>query len=88
MHSHKKGAPPKVILDLSRYSDKSVIVRMAGGRQVRGTLKGWDPLLNLVLDDACEYLRGKSHTSSLHTSLSAYFLSTSLTPQHPCVRVA
>lgn len=34
-------------------------VRLSGGRQVRGVLKGWDPLLNLVLDEAVEDLRGK-----------------------------
>nr|AAP80816.1 U6 snRNA-associated Sm-like protein LSm7 [Griffithsia japonica] len=61
-HSHdrgapKKGASQKVILDLSKYSDKDVIVRLAGGRQVRGVLKGWDPLLNLVLDEVVEQLR-------------------------------
>ncbi|KAF2319446.1 hypothetical protein GH714_015883 [Hevea brasiliensis] len=28
-----------------------------GGRQVTGTLKGYDQLLNLVLDEAIEYLR-------------------------------
>lgn len=26
---------------------------------VRGVLKGWDPLVNLVLDDAVEEIRGK-----------------------------
>lgn len=34
-------------------------MRLAGGRQVRGVLKGWDPLLNLVLDEAVEQLRGR-----------------------------
>lgn len=57
--SQRKGAPPRVIIDLSKLSDQQVIVRLAGGRQVRGVLKGWDPLLNLVLDDAVEQLRGK-----------------------------
>lgn len=48
-----------MILDLSKHADKQVQVRLSGGRQVRGVLKGWDPLLNLVLDEAVEDIRGK-----------------------------
>lgn len=55
----RKGAPPKVIIDLSRLADQQVMVRLTGGRQVQGILKGWDSLLNLVLDQAVEQLRGK-----------------------------
>ena len=29
----------------------------SGGRECRGLLKGFDPLLNIVLDDTIEYLR-------------------------------
>lgn len=57
--SQRKGAPPKVIIDLSKLTDQEVTVHLAGGRQVRGVLKGWDPLLNLVLDEAVEEVRGK-----------------------------
>lgn len=53
----RKGAPPKVIIDLSRLADQQVMVRLTGGRQVQGILKGWDSLLNLVLDQAVEQLR-------------------------------
>ncbi|XP_071826226.1 U6 snRNA-associated Sm-like protein LSm7 isoform X2 [Apostichopus japonicus] len=45
------------ILDLSRFIDKSIRVKFQGGREVSGVLKGYDPLLNLVLDGATEYLR-------------------------------
>jgi len=45
------------IVDLTRFLDKSVRVKFQGGREVTGTLKGFDPLLNLVLDDCLEYLR-------------------------------
>lgn len=58
--NQRKGAPPKVIIDLSRLAEQEVMVRLSGGRQVRGILKGWDPLLNLVLDDVVEELRGMS----------------------------
>ena len=45
------------ILDLSRFIDKQIRVKFAGGRESSGTLKGFDPLLNIVLDDTIEYLR-------------------------------
>jgi U6 snRNA-associated Sm-like protein LSm7 len=49
----KKGS----ILDLNQYLDKSIRVRFTGGREVVGILKGYDPLVNLVLDQTVEYLR-------------------------------
>ncbi|CAL5070281.1 unnamed protein product [Urochloa decumbens] len=39
-------------LDLAKFVDKGVQVKLTGGRQ--GTLKGYDQLLNLVLDEAVE----------------------------------
>lgn len=47
------------ILDLSKYADKSIIVKFSGGREVSGVLKGWDQLMNLVLDGVEEVLRGQ-----------------------------
>lgn len=64
-------------MDLSKLTDKKVVVKFTGGREgeycavlhnpsivhhihvdaVMGSLKGYDPLVNLVLDDAVEYLR-------------------------------
>jgi len=50
--------PPKeTVLDLARFIDKGVRVKLSGGREVTGTLKGYDQLLNLVLDGAVEHLR-------------------------------
>ncbi|KAG0898069.1 hypothetical protein G6F34_005918 [Rhizopus arrhizus] len=43
------------ILDLSKYMEKKIRVRFNGGREVVGTLMGYDPLLNLVLDNTTEY---------------------------------
>ncbi|CAG8780589.1 16238_t:CDS:2, partial [Cetraspora pellucida] len=53
------GDKPKKesILDLSKYMDKKIRVKFNGGREVTGSLKGYDPLLNLVLDDTEEQLR-------------------------------
>jgi len=45
------------IVDLSKYLDKPVRVKFQGGREASGILKGYDPLLNLVLDNAVESLR-------------------------------
>ncbi|KAL7751702.1 U6 snRNP-associated protein Lsm7 [Sorochytrium milnesiophthora] len=45
------------ILDLKQYQDKQIRVKFQGGREVVGTLKGFDPLMNLVLDDTVEYLQ-------------------------------
>ncbi|BFZ54162.1 U6 snRNP-associated protein Lsm7 [Savitreella phatthalungensis] len=42
------------ILDLNKYQDKRVRVKFVGGREATGTLKGFDTLMNLVLDDVEE----------------------------------
>ncbi|KAL7005119.1 U6 snRNP-associated protein Lsm7 [Cystobasidiomycetes sp. EMM_F5] len=42
----------------STSQNKRVRVKFSGGREVEGVLKGWDPLLNLVLDDVEEVVRG------------------------------
>lgn len=44
-------------MDLNRFLDKRVHIKFYGGREVSGVLKGFDPLLNIVLDDTHEYLR-------------------------------
>lgn len=56
-----KAAPPKreSNLELNKMIDAKVHVKCLGGREIVGTLKGYDELVNLVLDDADEYLRGK-----------------------------
>lgn len=56
---HKPDGPRReAILDLNRYKDQLIRVKFTGGRQVVGTLKGFDQLMNLVLDDVTETLRG------------------------------
>ena len=42
---------------MTRFIDKQIRVKFAGGRECGGTLKGYDPLLNIVIDDTIEYLR-------------------------------
>jgi U6 snRNA-associated Sm-like protein LSm7 len=46
------------ILDLQKYMNKRLTVKFNGGREVTGTLKGFDALTNLVLDEVEETLRG------------------------------
>ncbi|XP_065200170.1 U6 snRNA-associated Sm-like protein LSm7 [Planococcus citri] len=54
---HKERKKKESIVDLSRYLEKVIRVKFAGGREVSGILKGYDPLVNLVLDNTTEYLR-------------------------------
>lgn len=54
----KERKKKESIVDLSRYLEKIIRVKFAGGREVSGILKGYDPLVNLVLDNTTEYLRG------------------------------
>ena len=57
------------ILDLKKYLDKRITVKFNGGREATGVLKGYDALMNLVLDEVEELLRGtftqpnQSHSS-------------------------
>ena len=41
--------------------------------KVSGVLKGWDPLLNLVLEDAVEHLRGKNSSALSRLSYNSAF---------------
>ncbi|KAI9675633.1 MAG: Sm-like protein lsm7 [Caeruleum heppii] len=55
------------ILDLTKYMDKEINVKFNGGREVVGTLKGYDQLMNLVLDDVKEVLRDDDGNESSRT---------------------
>ncbi|KAJ3709605.1 U6 snRNA-associated Sm-like protein LSm7 [Lentinula raphanica] len=54
--SQPSGEKPRreAILDLSKYVNERIRVKFTGGREVTGMLKGYDQLLNLVLDDVEE----------------------------------
>ncbi|GAA5858586.1 hypothetical protein JCM8547_001376 [Rhodosporidiobolus lusitaniae] len=47
----------EAILDLSKYVDQQIRVKFTGGREVLGVLKGYDQLLNLVMDNLQEVLK-------------------------------
>ncbi|OIW19150.1 hypothetical protein TanjilG_21042 [Lupinus angustifolius] len=55
----------ETVLDLAKFVDKGVQVKLTGGRQVTGTLKGYDQLLNLVLDEAVEFIRDSLNVEPL-----------------------
>jgi small nuclear ribonucleoprotein (snRNP)-like protein len=53
------GAPKKEsILELAKLMDATVRVKCIGGRELQGVLRGYDDLVNLVLDECEEFLRG------------------------------
>ncbi|KXJ80471.1 hypothetical protein RP20_CCG024610 [Aedes albopictus] len=54
---NKEKRRKESILDLSKYLEKTIRVKFSGGREAAGVLKGYDPLLNLVLDNTVEFLR-------------------------------
>ena len=52
------AAPRKdSILELAKMMDATVRVKCLGGRELQGILRGYDDLVNLVLDDCDEFLR-------------------------------
>ena len=54
----KRERPKKEsAIDLSKFIDKPVRVKFQGGREATGKLKGYDHLLNLVLEGTTEYVR-------------------------------
>ncbi|THH07582.1 hypothetical protein EW145_g3286 [Phellinidium pouzarii] len=56
----------EAILDLQKYMNERVRVKFTGGREVTGILKGFDQLLNLVLDEVEEQLQEpEPHTRAL-----------------------
>jgi U6 snRNA-associated Sm-like protein LSm7 len=55
----------ETILDLAKYLEKRVRVKFSGGREASGILKGYDPLLNLVLDSTTEYIRDQDDSYKL-----------------------
>ena len=48
-----KAHPP----ELKKFMDKRINLRINGGRQVEGVLRGFDPFMNIVLDNSIEYTK-------------------------------
>lgn len=63
---NRQDRPKKeAILNLEKYKDSKIVVKFIGGRQIVGVLKGFDQLMNLVLDDVEETLRDPEDDSVL-----------------------
>ncbi|XP_030378817.1 probable small nuclear ribonucleoprotein G [Scaptodrosophila lebanonensis] len=45
-----KAHPP----ELKKYMDKRMMLKLNGGRAVTGILRGFDPFMNVVLDETIE----------------------------------
>ncbi|MEQ2205200.1 hypothetical protein XENOCAPTIV_003850 [Xenoophorus captivus] len=71
----KEKKKKESIFDLSKYIDKMIRVKFQGGREASGVLKGFDPLLNLVLDGTIEYMRGKFNSVYLYSANSQHMSS-------------
>ncbi|KAF4661925.1 Sm-like protein lsm7 [Perkinsus chesapeaki] len=54
---HRRSSIRPSVIDLERLMNQKVTVKLTGGREVCGVLKGYDPVPNLVLDECIEYLR-------------------------------
>ncbi|CAH1733076.1 probable small nuclear ribonucleoprotein G [Aphis gossypii] len=48
-----KAHPP----ELKSYLDKKLQLKLSANRQVAGVLRGYDPFMNLVLDEAVEKIK-------------------------------
>ncbi|KAK3558641.1 hypothetical protein QTP86_022963 [Hemibagrus guttatus] len=49
-----KAHPP----ELKKFMDKKLSLKLNGGRHVQGILRGFDPFMNLVVDDCIEMSAG------------------------------
>lgn len=48
-----KTHPP----ELKRYMDKQMDLKLNGNRKVSGILRGFDPFMNIVVEEAVEHLK-------------------------------
>ncbi|CAJ0938822.1 unnamed protein product, partial [Mesorhabditis belari] len=48
-----KAHPP----ELKKYMDKEMDLKLNGNRRVSGILRGFDPFMNMVIDDAVEHTK-------------------------------
>lgn len=46
-----------------RYMDKRMLLKLNGGRAVSGILRGFDPFMNVVLDETVEECKDNTHNN-------------------------
>ncbi|XP_016118669.1 small nuclear ribonucleoprotein G-like, partial [Sinocyclocheilus grahami] len=44
--------------ELKKFMDKKLSLKLNGGRHVQGILRGFDPFMNMVVDDSIEMAPG------------------------------
>uniref|UniRef100_A0A8C6WIB7 Small nuclear ribonucleoprotein G n=1 Tax=Neogobius melanostomus TaxID=47308 RepID=A0A8C6WIB7_9GOBI len=54
-----KAHPP----ELKKFMDKKLSLKLNGGRHVQGILRGFDPFMNLVVDESLEMGPGGQQNS-------------------------
>ena len=47
--------------ELKRFLDKNVLINIQGGRKIKGTLRGYDLFLNIVVDEAVEQVQAENN---------------------------
>ncbi|XP_078284854.1 small nuclear ribonucleoprotein G [Rhinoraja longicauda] len=52
-----KAHPP----ELKKFMDKKLSLKLNGGRHVQGILRGFDPFMNLVVDESVEMVQGQQN---------------------------
>ena len=65
-----------------------VRVKFAGGREMVGVLKGYDQLLNVVLDETVEYMRDAADATRITETTRGLGLVVCRGPNITCVRLA
>ncbi|KAI8918903.1 hypothetical protein BC831DRAFT_481828 [Entophlyctis helioformis] len=55
--------PKPAVPELKKYMDKRMFVQLNGNRKVTGVLRGFDPFMNIVLEDAFEEVSDSERTS-------------------------
>lgn len=63
MSGRPQARKKESILALDKLIDSRIRVKCLGGREISGKLKGFDELVNLVLDECEEYLRDPNDLS-------------------------
>lgn len=57
----------QTLFDLSHLINKNIRVKLIGGREVVGSLKGYDQLQNMVLDEVSEFIKSYDDSSVVTT---------------------
>ncbi|KAL2916488.1 hypothetical protein HK105_203921 [Polyrhizophydium stewartii] len=56
------GMPKPVPPELKKYMDKRLLMQLNGNRKVTGILRGFDPFMNVVLEEAYEEISESERT--------------------------